>query len=37
MTQLAGGAATVKVALGSLATERDSETLITTIFRQVEK
>lgn len=37
MTQLAGGAATVKVALGSLATEKDSDTLITTIFRQVEK
>lgn len=37
MTQLAGGAATVKVALGSLATERDSDTLITAIFRQVEK
>lgn len=37
MTQLAGGAATVKIALGSLATERDSDTLITTIFRQVEK
>ena len=28
MTQLAGGAATVKVALGSLATEKDSDTLI---------
>ncbi|NJN24022.1 MAG: GTPase domain-containing protein [Acaryochloridaceae cyanobacterium RL_2_7] len=37
MTQLAGGTATVKIALGSLATERDSDTLITTIFRQVEK
>lgn len=37
MTQLAGGAATVKVALGSLATEKDSDTLIATIFRQVEK
>jgi len=37
MTQLAGGAATVKVALGSLATEKDSDTLITAIFRQVEK
>ena len=37
MTQLAGGAATVKVALGSLATERDSDALITNIFRQVEK
>lgn len=37
MTQLAGGAATVKVALGSLATERDADTLITAIFRQVEK
>jgi energy-coupling factor transporter ATP-binding protein EcfA2 len=37
MTQLAGGAATVKVALGSLATEKDSDTLITTVFRQVEK
>jgi tRNA U34 5-carboxymethylaminomethyl modifying GTPase MnmE/TrmE len=37
MTQLAGGAATVKVALGSLATERDSDTLITAIFRQVEQ
>lgn len=37
MTQLAGGAATVKVALGSLATEKDSDTLITTIFRQVDK
>lgn len=37
MTQLAGGTAKVKVALGSLATEKDSDTLITTIFRQVEK
>jgi energy-coupling factor transporter ATP-binding protein EcfA2 len=37
MTQLAGGAATVKVALGSLSNERDSDTLITTIFRQVEQ
>lgn len=37
MTQLAGGAATVKVALGSLATERDSDILITAIFRQVEE
>ena len=37
MTQLAGGAATVKFALGSLATENDSETLIATVFRQVEK
>jgi GTPase SAR1 family protein len=37
MTQLAGGAATVKFALGSLATEEDSDTLIEAIFRQVEK
>jgi energy-coupling factor transporter ATP-binding protein EcfA2 len=37
MTQLAGGAATVKVALGSLATERDADFLITRIFKQVEK
>lgn len=37
MTQLAGGAATVKVALGSLATEKDADTLMTTIFLQVEK
>lgn len=37
MTQLAGGAATVKVALGSLASEKDSDTLIAHIFRQVEK
>jgi energy-coupling factor transporter ATP-binding protein EcfA2 len=37
MTQLAGGAATVKVALGSLATEKDSDTLISAVFRQVEK
>jgi GTPase SAR1 family protein len=37
MTQLAGGTATVKVALGSLATEKDSDTLIEAIFRQVEK
>jgi len=37
MTQLAGGAATVKVALGSLATESDADFLITRIFQQVEK
>ena len=37
MTQLAGGSATVKVALGSLATERDADYLITRIFEQVEK
>lgn len=37
MTQLAGGAATVKVALGSLATEGDADYLITRIFQQVEK
>ncbi len=37
MTQLAGGAATVKVALGSLATEGDADVLITRIFKQVEK
>ncbi len=37
MTQRAGGAATVKVALGSLATERDADFLITRIFKQVEK
>ena len=33
MTLLAGGSATVKVALGSLATEKDSEILIKEIFR----
>lgn len=37
MILLAGGAATVKVALGSLATERDADFLITRIFEQVEK
>jgi len=37
MTWIVGDAATVKVALGSLATEKDSATLITRIFRQVEK
>lgn len=37
MTQLAGGAATVKVVLGSLATEKDANELITSIFQQVEK
>lgn len=37
MTQLAGGGAKVKVALGSLATENHAETLIKEIFRQVEK
>lgn len=37
MTLLAGGAAKVKIALGSLANEKDADTLITTIFRQVEK
>ncbi|MCT7976030.1 GTPase domain-containing protein [Laspinema olomoucense] len=37
MTQLAGGSATVKVALGSLATERDADVLITSIFQKVEK
>ncbi|VXD18566.1 P-loop NTPase family protein [Planktothrix paucivesiculata] len=37
MIQLAGGAATVKVALGSLANENDADYLIQTIFKQVEK
>ncbi|MEY3304628.1 MAG: ADP-ribosylation factor-like protein [Pseudanabaena sp.] len=37
MTLLAGGASTVKIVLGSLATEADADILITTIFRQVEK
>ena len=37
MTQLAGGGAKVKVALGSLATQNQAETLIKEIFRQVEK
>ena len=37
MTQLAGGAATVKVALGSLETESNANFLITRIFQQVEK
>ncbi|CAD5923829.1 hypothetical protein L2E69_18085 [Planktothrix agardhii 1806] len=37
ITQLAGGAAKVKVALGSLANEQDADNLIKEIFRQVEK
>jgi hypothetical protein len=37
MTQLAGGNTVVKFALGSLATEKDSDNLIEAIFRQVEK
>jgi hypothetical protein len=37
MTQLAGGLHTVKVALGSLATQRDADNLITRIFHQVKK
>jgi len=37
MIQLAGGAAKVKVALGSLANEQDANNLIQTIFKQVEK
>ena len=37
MTQLAGGGAIVKVALGSLATENDADALIQTIFTQVKK
>jgi GTPase SAR1 family protein len=37
MILLAGGAATVKVALGSLANENDADYLIQTIFKQVEK
>lgn len=37
ITLLAGGAAKVKVALGSLANEQDADNLIKEIFRQVEK
>jgi energy-coupling factor transporter ATP-binding protein EcfA2 len=37
MTLLAGGVSTVKVALGSLATQKDADNLILTIFRQVDK
>jgi len=37
MTLLAGGASTVKIVLGSLATEADADILISTIFRQVNK
>ncbi|MEA5563468.1 GTPase domain-containing protein [Planktothrix agardhii] len=37
MIQLAGGAAKVKVTLGSLANENDANYLIQTIFKQVEK
>ena len=37
MTLLAGGSSTVKVVLGSLASEADADTLISTIFRQVNK
>ncbi|HEY9865063.1 MAG TPA: GTPase domain-containing protein [Candidatus Obscuribacterales bacterium] len=37
MTLLVGGESQVKVALGSLATEKDAHTLIQTIFTQVKK
>jgi len=37
MTQLAGGSAAVKVALGSLASAKDADELISIVFKQVDK